>query len=133
MTSLAKSVALETLRRARQQANIGNVGEIDILLDRAKARIRQRYQASRLIDPNTFQAEDIDGEYDRHSHASKGCKVLFKDVIGSKDIVAKLEGYVQLAHSLKERNLNPQQEIPLNFLFRGPLGIFVPLNVCLGR
>lgn len=68
---------------------------------------------------------------DRDTLSSKNCKPDpsgNKDVRGilngriSENIIAKLEGYQKLAAAAKELNADPREEVPTNFIFKGPPG-----------
>ena len=118
----SKAVAMEVLGRARNRPNFGNAGEVDILLDRAKARQQKRLSKKMGADIEALEPEDFDEDFDRGSRAALNCRQLFAGVIGCESIVAKLEGYQRIAQSMKKRDLDPRTQIPFSFLFRGPPG-----------
>ena len=122
VTNHAKQVAMSVLQRARNRPNFGNAGEVDILLDRAKATHQRRLSKKKTTDPDSLEAEDFDEDFDHGARAVTNCRELFADVIGCENVVAKLEGYQQIALNMKERNLDPKEQIPFNFLFKGPPG-----------
>ncbi|KAI9822767.1 MAG: hypothetical protein M1832_003000 [Thelocarpon impressellum] len=121
----AKNVAGDILRRARNQPHFGNAGEIDNLLNHAKTSYQTRQMtlpaAERAID-GVLQPRDFDDKFDRDSDAEANLQCLFSDVIGCEGIVAKLKGYLQIARGMKERGLDPRDQIPMCFVFKGPPG-----------
>lgn len=121
-TAKAKEVALEVLKRARNRPNFGNAGEVDIILDRAKAAQQQRLSKDPKGDPDMLEPQDIDKDYERGTSGARSCRELFEGVIGCEATVSKLERYQQVAMRLRERGLDPRDEVPFNFLFRGPPG-----------
>ena len=124
-TEEAKSVADEVLGRARRRPNFGNAGEVENLLSKAKARYQLRQSSLPIADRPIdilFEPQDFDADFGRSSHAVTNCKKLFEDVVGSQEVVAKLEGYQQIAANMKARSLDPYEHIPTNFIFKGPPG-----------
>ncbi|KAI9729943.1 MAG: hypothetical protein M1834_006140 [Cirrosporium novae-zelandiae] len=121
-TEKGKDVALEVLRRARVRPNFGNAGEVDILLDRAKAVHQKRLSKQLTRDLDTLEPGDFDEDFDRGTRAATNCRQLFKGVVGCEGVIAKLEGYQRIAQNMKKRNLDPKEQIPFNFLFKGPPG-----------
>jgi hypothetical protein len=59
-TDQAKTVAIDVIRRARNQPNFGNAGEVDIVLDQAKALHQKHLTASKVKDREIFEAIDFD-------------------------------------------------------------------------
>lgn len=122
-TDLGKRVAMDVLRRARNRPNFGNAGEVDILLDHAKARQQQRLNEGKGDDDRSrFEPIDFDEDFDRGERPNTNVRLLFKDVIGCETIISQLEGYQNAARELKAMDMDPREEIPFNFLFRGPPG-----------
>jgi hypothetical protein len=121
-TDLGKRVAMDGLRRTRNRPNFGNAGEVDILLDHAKARQQGRLNEGKGGDPTRFEPVDFDEDFDRGERADTNVHLLFKGVIGCEAIISQLEGYQQVARTMKEMDMDPRSEIPFNFLFRGPPG-----------
>lgn len=122
----AKRVAMEVLSRSRNQQNFGNAGEVDILLDRAKAA-----QQIRLNDPKgnsstslitEFIEMDFDPDYDRQGRAESNIQAGFTDFVGADALVAKFQAYQRIAQNSKDVGLDPREQIPFNFIFRGPPG-----------
>ncbi|KAK0613521.1 P-loop containing nucleoside triphosphate hydrolase protein [Immersiella caudata] len=128
-TDQGARVAMEMLDRARNRPNFGNAGEIDILLDSAKARHQRRIsrnktgRGARSTGLNTLlEARDFDVNFDRAERAETNIRALFRDTVGSERIVGLLEGYQETVRRLKALEMDPKENIPFNFLFRGPPG-----------
>lgn len=122
----AKKVAMEVLSRSRNRQNFGNAGEVDILLDRAKEA--QQIRLNELeADTNTsliteFHAVDFDPDHDRQDRAESNIREGFTDFVGADALVAKFQAYQRIAQNSKDMGLDPRQQIPFNFIFRGPPG-----------
>lgn len=127
-TDDARAVAIEVLSRGRNRPNFGNAGEVENQLGLAKARHQLRQSGKKPSERTSdivFTPQDFDPDYDRGAHASTNLAVLFEDVVGCEEIIAKLSGYQQIAQGMKAKGLDPRGEIPTNFLFKGPPGKFV--------
>lgn len=120
-TDQGKRVALEVLDRARNRPNFGNAGEVDILLDSAKARHQKRVSAG-ATKRHELEAVDFDEEFDRAERSETNIGMLFKDTVGCDGIVSILEGYQAQVRALKKHDLDPKEGVPFTFLFRGPPG-----------
>lgn len=119
----AKKVAMEVLARARNHRNFGNAGEIDILLNRAKELQQGRLAAcTEEYDPFLLESQDFDTDFERPTQAEVRIRDLFKDFVGSNDLVEKLVGYSRMVTNAKTLDMDPRAQIPFNFLFRGPPG-----------
>lgn len=122
----AKKVAMEVLSRSRNHQNFGNAGEIDILLDRAK--VAQQIRLNELEgDSSTsliteFKEVDFDPEHDRQDRAQSNIQEDFTDFVGADALVAKFQAYQRIAQNSKDIGLDPREQIPFNFIFRGPPG-----------
>lgn len=121
-TAGATTVAMEMLKRARNRPNFGNAGEIDILLNDAKARHQQRVAKGKAQSQTCFEPQDFDEDYDRATKSDTNVRKLFEGSVGSEEVVALLEGYLGTVQTLKSIGLDPKENIPFNFLFRGPPG-----------
>ncbi|POS81409.1 ATPase [Diaporthe helianthi] len=119
----AKQVAMDVLSRARNRANFGNAGEVDILLDRAKEAQQMRLGESKSIgDLTELKEVDFDPEFDRKGRAESNIKDDFSDFVGADALVAKFQGYQRIAQNAKAMGLDPKELIPFSFVFRGPPG-----------
>lgn len=121
-TDRAKQVAMDVLRRARNRPHFGNGGEVDIILDKAKLLHQKHLSAGMTKLKDTFEPFDFDPEFDRGATASTNLPLLFKGVIGCEDIVKQLQAYQITAENMKTLNMDPRDQIPFNFLFKGPPG-----------
>ncbi|KAF1989215.1 P-loop containing nucleoside triphosphate hydrolase protein [Aulographum hederae CBS 113979] len=120
-TKQAKQVAAEVLQRARNRPNFGNAGEIDILLDRAKATHQKRLVSGKAKEIDTLDAWDMDEDFQR-SEKGADVKRLFEGVIGGEAMIEQLEGYQNTFSNLKQLGMDPREQIRFTFLFRGPPG-----------
>jgi AAA lid domain len=125
-TSEAKKVVRGCLSRARNRANFGNAGEVDILLDQAKLRHQQRLSSRQTRSIDILEPLDFDPNFDRGERAAMNCRKLFEGVVGCDDLIAQLEGYQRIARNVKKLGMDPREQIPFNFLFRGPPGKYHP-------
>ncbi|KAF2837532.1 P-loop containing nucleoside triphosphate hydrolase protein [Patellaria atrata CBS 101060] len=121
-TDQGKKVAMEMLKRAHNRPHFGNAGEVDILLNAAKSRHQQRLSTGKTKKQATLEAHDFDEDFDRGQRAETNIKLLFEGVVGCEDIIAQLERYQQTGKNLKLLDIDPREQIPFNFLFRGPPG-----------
>ncbi|KAK0390083.1 hypothetical protein NLU13_3656 [Sarocladium strictum] len=120
VTPKAEEVALQILERARNQPNFGNAGEVDIILDEAKVRHQKRVTAGKTKMKETLEALDFDEEYDRATKAD--VTHLFQGTVGCERVVGLLQGYQTTIRRMAGLSMDPKQNIPFNFLFRGPPG-----------
>lgn len=128
-TTDGRKVALECLERVRNRPHFGNAGEIDNLLNKAKLSHQQRLSvgtASPTASPTSsiLVPEDFDPDYDRGQMAQMNIAGLFAGSVGHEKIIAQMEGYCQTVKGMRELDLDPREQVPFNFLFRGPPGIF---------
>lgn len=129
-TDQAKKVALEVLRRARNRPHFGNAGEVDILLNGAKARHQKRLSTGKSRNAATLEPHDFDEDFDRSERTETNIRMLFEGVVGCEGIVSQLEGYQQTVKNLKKLDMDPKDHLPFNFLFRGPPGKMPTYLVC---
>jgi SpoVK/Ycf46/Vps4 family AAA+-type ATPase len=122
ITDQARTVVLEMLNRARNRPNFGNAGEIDILLNNAKAQHQTRRTEGLAKYTTKFEAKDFDEDFDRASRSETNVKELFRGTVGQEAIMALLEQYQQTVRTMKSLDLDAKENIPFNFLFRGPPG-----------
>ncbi|KAG9247288.1 P-loop containing nucleoside triphosphate hydrolase protein [Calycina marina] len=120
ITDQAKTVVLDMLNRARNRSDFGNAREIDNLLGRAKEWHQTRRTKKLSKYANTFEAKDFDEDFDRANQSDTNVKALFQGTVGQEAIMALLEGYQQTVQMTKSLGMDPKENIPFNFLFRGP-------------
>lgn len=121
-TPEAKKVAQDCLRRARNRPHFGNAGEVDILLDKAKLQHQQRLSSRKTKNIDTLEPQDFDPEFDRAARAATNCRKLFEGVVGCEDVITRLEDYQRTAVNAEKHGMDPREQIPFNYLFRGPPG-----------
>ncbi|KAF2995559.1 hypothetical protein E8E13_003761 [Curvularia kusanoi] len=121
-TDQAKNVAMDVLQRARNRPNFGNAGEVDIILDRAKGLHQKHMSAGKAKDHDVFEAIDFDPNFDRGERAATNLPALFRDVVGCEDLIKQIQGYQTIAANLKAMGMDPREQIPFSFLFKGPPG-----------
>ncbi|KAH8894365.1 P-loop containing nucleoside triphosphate hydrolase protein [Thozetella sp. PMI_491] len=142
----AMGVAAEVLSRARDRPNFGNGGEVDNLLNQAKARFRERMLKKDKKDNDDEKApednedsqprediyddeaphvvlepEDFDPEWDRGAKAGSKSS-LFSGLLGFEDITKRFEEYQVTAANMRRFGKDPKQNIPFTFVFKGPPG-----------
>ncbi|KAJ4366237.1 hypothetical protein N0V83_007873 [Neocucurbitaria cava] len=121
-TDQAKKVAMDVIQRARNRPNFGNAGEVDILLDRAKALHQKHMTAGKVKQFDTLEAIDFDPEFDRGERAATNLPALFKDAVGCEELIKQFQGYQTTAANMKALGMDPRDQLPFNFLFKGPPG-----------
>ncbi|KAL2257927.1 hypothetical protein VTK26DRAFT_8952 [Humicola hyalothermophila] len=122
VTDQAAKVAMEMLKRARNRPNFGNAGEIDILLDAAKARHQIRFSKKAAKSAAVLEAKDFDEDFDRAERTETNVRRLFDGTVGCEETIALLESYQDTVRTLRALDMDPKENIPFNFLFRGPPG-----------
>lgn len=122
ITDQARTVVLDMLDRTRNRPNFGNAGEIDILLNAAKAQHQTRRSQGLAKYASKFEAKDFDEEFDRAARSDTNVKALFEGTVGQEAVVALLESYQNTVRTMKTLDLDPKENIPFSFLFRGPPG-----------
>ncbi|KAH8884343.1 ATPases of the AAA+ class [Thozetella sp. PMI_491] len=119
----SEAVALDVLERARNRLHFGNAGEIDILLDRAKDRQQERLAEKPDSYRRTLlEPQDFDPDFNRADSAVSNVRDMFKDYVGFKPIVDRLVAYQNVARNMKRVGMDPRNDIPFTYLFRGPPG-----------
>ncbi|KAL6872438.1 P-loop containing nucleoside triphosphate hydrolase protein [Trichoderma longibrachiatum] len=121
-TGEGKRAALDVLIRERNRANFGNGGAIENLLSKAKSSYQKRLTAKNCKKKSQLEAEDFDEDFDRTTRKDTNIRQLFQDEVGREDIIKKLEHIQSRVRQLKALDMGVLEEIPFNFLFRGPPG-----------
>ncbi|KAL7798766.1 P-loop containing nucleoside triphosphate hydrolase protein [Trichoderma afarasin] len=121
-TGEGKTAALDVLIRERNRPHFGNGGAVTNLLSKAKASYQKRYSAGKIKKRNQLEAEDFDEDFDRSTRTETNVKQLFQDDVGREEIIQKLENIQSRVRQLKALGMDVKEEIPFNFLFRGPPG-----------
>ncbi|KAL2856859.1 AAA domain-containing protein [Aspergillus pseudodeflectus] len=120
----ARKVALEVLSRGRNSPHFGNVGEIDNLLDGTKLRQQKRRSSAKKTKASwsDLLPQDFDPDYDRGDSSETNIPMLFQGIVGCETIVKQLEGYRQTVKNMRHLDMDPKEQVPFNFFFRGPPG-----------
>jgi len=121
-TERGRSVALEVLNRMRNRPNFGNAGQIDVLLNDAKIRQQKRFARDRVSRTAIFEAEDFDPDFKRVDRASTNIEKLFGGVVGCEAIITQMKDYQNITANMRDVGMDPRDELPFTFLFRGPPG-----------
>lgn len=121
-TDQAKKVAMDVIQRARNRPNFGNAGEVDIVLDRAKGLHQKHMSAGKSANFDIFDAIDFDPDFDRGERAATNLPALFQDVVGCDDLIKQIQGYQTTAANMKALGMDPREQLPFSFLFKGPPG-----------
>jgi hypothetical protein len=124
-TEEAKTVAIELLSRARDRPNFGNAGEVENLITHAKESEQKRSSSMGSVErgPDVILLpQDFDENFDRTINSVVTCQQLFADIVGCEKLIKKFESYQRIAASMRARNMDPREQIPLNFIFKGPPG-----------
>lgn len=128
VTARGQRAAMEVLERSRNRPNFGNAGEVDIILNSAKISHQKRLSSLKRkpndSESSTFDARDFGKDFDRAERKETKIATLFEGVVGCEEVIAKLESYRQMVQNLKKLDLDPRGQVPFNFLFRGPPGMY---------
>ncbi|KAJ5333870.1 uncharacterized protein N7506_007653 [Penicillium brevicompactum] len=125
VTDRARRVCSEMLERSRARPHFGNAGEIDILLNTAKLRHQKRLssnKSARAPRDAILDAIDFDENFDRADNNETSISKMFEGVVGCESIVSKLQGYQKMVKDLRKLDMDPREQLPFNFVFRGPPG-----------
>ncbi|KAI7570379.1 P-loop containing nucleoside triphosphate hydrolase protein [Hortaea werneckii] len=122
MATKARTVALQSLSRARDRPHFGNAGEVDIILNKAKINQQKRIAKDRTAKSTELEAIDVDPDFRRTEKATTDFALLFRGFVNVDKIVEKLNQYQRIAANARHKAMDPKDEIPFNFLFRGPPG-----------
>lgn len=113
---------MDVLKRARNRPNFGNAGEVDIVLDRAKSLHQSHMSAGVCKNFDILDAIDFDPEFARDERAASNLPALFRDVVGCEDLIRQIQGYQTTAANMKALGMDPREQLPFSFLFKGPPG-----------
>lgn len=113
---------MEVIQRARNRPNFGNAGEVDILLDRAKALHQKHITSTKVKQFGLFEAIDFDPDFDRGERAASEVSALFQDVVGCEELIKQFQDYQTTAANMKALGMDAREQLPFNFLFKGPPG-----------
>ncbi|RMZ42923.1 stage V sporulation protein k [Aspergillus flavus] len=133
-TNGAKAVGMGLLRRQRDLPSFGNGGAVRNLLSSAYIRYNKRIEAEegqgsdKLTPPSSnddraqimLQPQDFDPQYDRGLRNSQDLRSLFHNLVGFETIIGTFEGYQTMTGNMNTPGLNPREEVPFSFIFKGP-------------
>jgi hypothetical protein len=108
---------MEVVQRARNRPNFGSAGEVDIILDRAKALHQKHKSSGKVKQFGTFEAIDFDPLC-----TATEISALFQDVVGCEELIKQFQGYQNTAATLKALGMDAREQLPFSFLFKGPPG-----------
>jgi len=121
----AISVAIDVLARARNKLNFGNGGDVESLISKAKVNLQHRMTSQGAAERSAdfeFESHDFDPDFDRARNAGVNLRELFADVVGSEELVAQFELFQKMAQGMKAQGLDPLEQVPTTFIFKGPPG-----------
>ncbi|KAF3761456.1 P-loop containing nucleoside triphosphate hydrolase protein [Cryphonectria parasitica EP155] len=121
-TTQARSVVMEMLDRARNRPHFGNAGEINIMLDAAKLKHQSRLSRKETQAASVLDARDFDENFDRAERSDTDVMKLFQGTVGNEEVVLLLREYQENVQAMRLLDIDPKENIPFNFLFRGPPG-----------
>jgi SpoVK/Ycf46/Vps4 family AAA+-type ATPase len=138
-TENAKAVAMDVLRRERDRPNFGNGGAVRTLLSRATNTYSRRMETLAKGSQDSgndatppgkeeeepqilLEPQDFDPEYDRGLRVDKDYTSLFQNLVGFQDIITTFKGYQTMAANMRKRDLDPRDQIPFTFVFKGAPG-----------
>jgi hypothetical protein len=73
---------------------------------------------------DTFDAVDFDPDFDRGERAATNLPKLFEGVVGCDILIKQFQGYQTTAANMKSLGMDPRDQLPFSFLFKGPPGKF---------
>jgi len=81
--------------------------------------------ANKVKACDTLEAIDFDPDFDRGARGATDLPALFQDVVGCDDFINQFQGYQTTAATMKALAMDPREQLPFNFLFKGPPGRFL--------
>ncbi|KAI0111382.1 P-loop containing nucleoside triphosphate hydrolase protein [Daldinia grandis] len=121
-TGHAIKIALEALERSLMRPNFTNAGEIDGLLSMAKTNYEMRLSRMPITTLDTdiqMEAADFDPDHDRGSRVD--CRKMMEGLVHST-ITDRFVGYQKRCFGARKHGLNPREQVPTSFIFKGPSG-----------
>ncbi|KAI8963873.1 P-loop containing nucleoside triphosphate hydrolase protein [Daldinia sp. FL1419] len=118
----AITVAREVLERSLMRPNFPNAGEVDSLLSSAKTNYETRISKMPIGNMDIdiqMEAVDFDPDHDRGTRLD--CRKLMEGLVHST-ITDKLVGYQRRYFGARQHGLNPRDQVPTSFIFKGPSG-----------
>lgn len=78
--------------------------------------------AGKSKNHDILDAIDFDPDLDRGERAATNLPALLQDVVGCEDLIQQIQGYQITAANMKALGMDPREQIPFSFLFKGPPG-----------
>ncbi|RTE83779.1 hypothetical protein BHE90_001583 [Fusarium euwallaceae] len=120
-SDLAIRTARDMFERALMRPNFTNAGEVDSILATAKMNYETR-QSQIPLDQQTFdsrlEAVDFDPEFDRGERPDLNCHKMLDGLV-HHSIIDRLAGYQRRCIKSRLLGLNPRDQVPSNFIFKG--------------
>ncbi|KAF2968903.1 hypothetical protein GQX73_g4674 [Xylaria multiplex] len=120
-THEAIGVARDMFERALMRPNPTNAGEVDKVLATAKWNYQTR-QSLIPIEQQTYspklEAVDFDPAFDRGVQPHVDCRKMLEGWV-HKSVIDKLVGYQNRCLEARRHGLNPRDQVPTNFVFKG--------------
>jgi hypothetical protein len=121
-TEEAKKVAHDLLVLAGHRPNFGNGGDVENLLSRAMLSYQSRLKDYDCNIPMCLEPHDFDPKHNRGLDADQTCKALFSGLLGMEHLYTTFRSYQKTAIGMRRRGMNPQEQIPFAFIFKGSPG-----------
>ena len=129
-TPKALEVARDVLERALMRPNFTNAGEVESCLATAKMNYEMR-QSRKPIDDQAvdgeLEPEDFDIDFDRGSRTGVDRRKVLEGLV-PESIIEKLISYQSRCLGARRNKLNPRDQVPTNFVFKGFPGTYMALK-----
>lgn len=122
ITEKARKVALNVLVQASNEPGFSNYGYTSLLLSRARDRHFTRLSRAETKRVSTLEILDFDESYSPPIHTGVSLSQHFDGMFGCEQIMALVEGYQSTIMKTKEIGLDPKDQVPFRFVFRGSSG-----------
>lgn len=120
-TPKALEVAGDVLERALMRPNFTNAGEVESCLATAKMNYEMR-QSRKPFEDQAFdgmlEPEDFDRDFNRGSRTEIDCRKALNGLV-HESIIEKLVSYQSRCLGARRHGLNPRDQVPTNFIFKG--------------
>lgn len=114
--------------RALMRPNFTNAGEVDSVLATAKMNYETRQSSTPLnqqVQNSQLSAMDFDPEFNRGNRSQLDCHAMLDGLVHSS-VIEKLVGYQKRCLGARRHGLNPREQVPTNFVFKGFPGTYGP-------
>jgi hypothetical protein len=120
-TPRALEVARDVMERALMRPNFTNAGEVERCLAIAKINYEMRQSRKDIDDQSVdgeLEPEDFDIDFDRASRPGVDRRKVLEGLV-DKSIIDKLLSYQSRCVGARKNKLNPRDQVPTNFIFKG--------------